>query len=133
MLVHNSHGTKIGSHAYEGWWVGFNTKSEGHQVYWPNWQSITLEQNIIFPPSNIYLPEKVNLKEELSGPTDLEREHAAESNTHTPSEPGLEGKTNSTEKRSILLLASMPTPPACPKCVTRSAQYICYNELTNLT
>ena len=46
--VHDKSGGKLSMRAKEGRWVGFDTESRGHRIYWPSKGSIMVEQSVTF-------------------------------------------------------------------------------------
>lgn len=46
----------LNSCAREGRWMGFDETSNGHQIYWPGKQSVTIERSVSFVPNEVYLP-----------------------------------------------------------------------------
>jgi hypothetical protein len=46
--VHDASGSKLDAHAWEGQWIGFDTESHGHRVYWPMKGTVSVERNIYF-------------------------------------------------------------------------------------
>ena len=54
--VHDADVSKIDSHARLGRWVGYDTQSRGHHVYWPDKRSVGVEQNVRFETGEVDLP-----------------------------------------------------------------------------
>jgi len=52
--VHNDKTGKVGMRAKEGHWVGYDENSNGHWIYWPDKQSVGIEQSVKF--SKTYMP-----------------------------------------------------------------------------
>ncbi|KZT68601.1 hypothetical protein DAEQUDRAFT_644385, partial [Daedalea quercina L-15889] len=46
--VHDTSTGKLGERAKAGRWVGFDSQSKGHRVYWPDGRRITVERNLRF-------------------------------------------------------------------------------------
>ena len=46
--VHDKTGSKLDGHTKEGCWVGFDEKSKGSRVYWPEKHTVTVECSITF-------------------------------------------------------------------------------------
>ena len=46
--VHDTSGGKLDPRAREGRWVGFDTDSNAHRIYWPEKRSITVERSVTF-------------------------------------------------------------------------------------
>ncbi len=46
--VHDANGTKLDARACEGHWLGFNTKSHAHRVYFSATRNVTTEHNMYF-------------------------------------------------------------------------------------
>ncbi|EGO00857.1 hypothetical protein SERLA73DRAFT_71824 [Serpula lacrymans var. lacrymans S7.3] len=44
VCVHNTSGSKLDSHILEGCWMGLDTESKGHHVYWPTKHSVSVER-----------------------------------------------------------------------------------------
>ena len=52
--VHTDKGNKLQVHGVEGRWVGFDDKStHAHCIYWPGKNSIIVEHNVTFVPTNV--------------------------------------------------------------------------------
>lgn len=107
ILVHDFMGPKIHAHAREGHWVGIGKESDGHCVYWPDHQSVTIKHNVYFPPTNVFLPGSTVLHEGLSDIMSLEGEHSSESNPYA-----LQGVTDGYRDIS----SDINTPPILPPC-----------------
>ena len=56
MWVHTSDGMKLDGRLKIGRWIGFEEISNGHQVYWPDKCSITVECSIKFANDNVIIP-----------------------------------------------------------------------------
>ena len=54
--VHDADASKIGAHACLGHWVGYDSQSRGHHVYWPDKRSVTVKQSIRFEMDEVDLP-----------------------------------------------------------------------------
>ena len=54
--VHVADASKIDSRARLGRWVGYDSQSRGHRVYWPDRRSVTVEQSVRFETSKVDLP-----------------------------------------------------------------------------
>ncbi|GBE84202.1 hypothetical protein SCP_0601800 [Sparassis crispa] len=54
--VHDTATGKMGERAKPGHWVGFDTQSKGHRVYWPDKRSVTVECNVRFGEPHAVLP-----------------------------------------------------------------------------
>src|ERR1700759_4052395 len=46
--VHDRSSGKLSVRAKEACWVGFDTNSKGHCVYWPRKHNVTVERSVIF-------------------------------------------------------------------------------------
>jgi hypothetical protein len=46
--VKNLTAGKLNAHANKGQFVGYNSKSKGYRIYWPEKWSITVERNVVF-------------------------------------------------------------------------------------
>ena len=44
---------KLDAHATKGHFVGYDSESEGYQIYWLNKRLITVERNVVFNPQDI--------------------------------------------------------------------------------
>ena len=44
---------KLNARARKGHFIGYDSKSKGYRIYWPDKQSITVEQNVVFNQSDI--------------------------------------------------------------------------------
>ena len=51
--VHTTEGTKLDSCSKVGKWVGFDEISNGHQIYWPDKCSVTIEHSVKFANGDI--------------------------------------------------------------------------------
>jgi hypothetical protein len=38
--------SKLEPHALEARWIGLDTDSNGHRIYWPSWRAITVKQSV---------------------------------------------------------------------------------------
>jgi len=54
--VHVVDASKIDSRAPLGRWVGYDSQSRGHCVYWPDRRSVTVERSVQFEMSEVDLP-----------------------------------------------------------------------------
>ena len=54
--VRTEGGSKLGGRVQEGRWLGFDEKSNGICVYWPEKQVVSVEQNVYFNKSNASVP-----------------------------------------------------------------------------
>ena len=60
LWVHTMEGTKLDGQSKAGKWVGFDEISNGHQIYWPDKQSVTVERSVKFANGDmIILPNPV--------------------------------------------------------------------------
>ena len=48
MWVHVADGTKLDARAWEGRWLGFDTESHAHRLYFPATRNVTTERNVYF-------------------------------------------------------------------------------------
>jgi hypothetical protein len=46
--VHDPTGSKLDPHAHKGHWISFDIESCGHQIYWPENKSVSVECSIYF-------------------------------------------------------------------------------------
>ena len=51
--------SKLDARAKKGRFVGYNSESRGHQIYWPDKWSITVGKNVIFNEDNVLNPNEV--------------------------------------------------------------------------
>ena len=54
--VHDADASKIGTRAHLGRWVGYDSQSRGHHVYWPDKRSVTVERSVRFETDEVDLP-----------------------------------------------------------------------------
>ena len=54
--VHDTSGTKLNMHARDGHWVGFDPKSDGHRIYFPDRGTIGVEWSIAFEQREVPVP-----------------------------------------------------------------------------
>ena len=52
---------KLDAHTKVGWFVGYNSESKGHRIYWPQKQSITVERNVVFNESNVTANDSIHI------------------------------------------------------------------------
>jgi hypothetical protein len=52
--VYETSSGKLGVRVCEGRWVGVDTSSNGHRIYWPEKRSVSVERNVTF--SHMHLP-----------------------------------------------------------------------------
>ena len=108
--VHNASGSKLDVRAWEGHWIGFDTESHGHHVYWPVKGTVSVEQNIYFGAGQqlegepLAMPTFSTLTEQPPAPAAPELPDPPS----TPEAPVL------TPPVSIPRRMRMPTPPAPP-------------------
>ncbi|CDO76235.1 hypothetical protein BN946_scf184644.g9 [Trametes cinnabarina] len=50
--VHSPGGSKLSPRADDARWVGFDTESDAHRIYWPKRRSVTVERSIFFPETD---------------------------------------------------------------------------------
>ena len=48
MWVHNTNGTKLDARAHKGRWLGFDSESHAHRVYFAATHNVTTERNVYF-------------------------------------------------------------------------------------
>jgi hypothetical protein len=46
--VHDTSGSKLDGHSHVGRWVGFDEVSNGHRIYWPDKQTVSIKCSIKF-------------------------------------------------------------------------------------
>ena len=68
--VHDMSGNKLDGRAVVGCWVGFDEDSSGHQIYFPEKQTVAIERSVKFDPTDvkIYLPQVVSTEGEWEKP-----------------------------------------------------------------
>ena len=54
--VHTAEATKLDGQSKLGKWVGFDEISNGHQIYWPNKCSVTIECSVKFANGDMIIP-----------------------------------------------------------------------------
>jgi hypothetical protein len=54
--VHNTSGSKLDGCSSVGRWVGFDEVSNGHRIYWPDKQTISVECSIKFDDDWVIVP-----------------------------------------------------------------------------
>ena len=80
--VHYTKDAKVGERARPGRWVGFDSESQGHRIYWPEAQSVSVERNVRFvAPTPVLLLDDEPL--ELEGEPE-ELDHLVDSSAHDP-------------------------------------------------
>jgi hypothetical protein len=64
--VHMPEGSKLDGRSVVGRWVGFNEESNGHRIYSPEKQTVSIQCSVKFNPGEIdvYLPCNVPLERE---------------------------------------------------------------------
>ena len=110
--VHNASGSKLNVCAWEGRWIGFNTESCRHCVYWPTKGTVSVEQNVYFRASQqlegepLAMPTFSTLNKQPPAPTP-----AAHDLPNPPStlEPPID-----VPPASVPRCAHTPAPPAPP-------------------
>jgi hypothetical protein len=65
--VHDASGSKLDGRSRVGHWVGFDEVSNGHRIYWPDKQSVSIERSIKFDDDWVMVPRTVTLEGELAG------------------------------------------------------------------
>ena len=43
---------KLDKHASKGHFIGYDSKSKGYQIYWPEKHSVSIEHNVAFNPED---------------------------------------------------------------------------------
>ena len=85
--VHTLEGTKLDGWSKIGKWIGFEETSNGHQIYWPNKRSVTIERSIKFSNGNkIFAP--ILVAKPIQGedePTNLQNNPEIKSDISSPS------------------------------------------------
>ena len=54
--AHDTSGTKLDMHVHDGHWVGFDPKSDGHHIYFPDCSTIGVEWSIAFKQREVPVP-----------------------------------------------------------------------------
>ena len=66
--VHDTSGTKLDMRrVHDGHWVGFNPKSDGHHIYFPDRGTIGVEQSIAFEQREVPVPPRVTASAPIKG------------------------------------------------------------------
>jgi hypothetical protein len=81
--VHDPTGSKLTLHAREGRWIGFDTESRGHRVYWLTNRSVSVERNVYFAAAARLEGENLDVPISNAAPN---KPHAAPSPA-TPASP----------------------------------------------
>ena len=76
--VHDANGTKLDARAHEGRWLGFDTESHAHRVYFAATRNVTTERNIYFSTAQQLEGERMTV-------LGTEREQRAAQSTPTTS------------------------------------------------
>ena len=116
--VHDTSSSKLDVHAWEGRWIGFDTESRGHCVYWPAKGTVSVEWNIYFGAGQ-------QLKgEPLAMPTFLTLTEQPPTPTPAPATPDLPNTPSIPDAPIPMPLVSIPRcmctpappapPPVCP-------------------
>ena len=63
--VHDTSSSKLDAWARDRHWVGFDTESDGHCLYWPDSRTVGVKRSVIFEKQDIFVPgNRVPLKGE---------------------------------------------------------------------
>ena len=98
---------KLDGQAKEGQWVGFDEESKGHQIYWAEKRSVTVERSVKFIPNEVSIGGNVPLEGEekldekdkdLNQAEDVERSIFEPENNEQP-----EIETPTTQKQPELI------------------------------
>lgn len=113
--VHDTSTGKLGERAKAACWVGFNSQSKGHRVWWPDTRHVTVEQNLCFTST----PATVQFEDD--GP-ELEEEGVklsyvklASTDPPEPSDATSESASESDAQDNALTELHMPPPPPKPE------------------
>ncbi|PIL37456.1 transcription factor [Ganoderma sinense ZZ0214-1] len=98
--VHDDSSGKVGVRAIAARWVGFDTQSKGHRVYWPERRTVTVERNVRFAAPNLPAP---------FADDDAELEEEEEANTEDADSDNIKPA----------LPAMTPSPPTAPPAASR--------------
>ena len=124
--VHDVDASKIGARTCLGHWVGYDSQSRGHCVYWPDKRSVTVEQSIRFETDEVDLPP-------AHGNVMFEGEGGVDGNCNTPSAENAPNNSNLGENpprppssRSDDRSVNMDTEAMSgrPQCTHNPSQYI---------
>ena len=128
--VHDKSGGKLSMRAKEGRWVGFDTESRGHRIYWPSKGSITVERSVTFeqPPTPVdddfvVVPGPADESRGSIGTSGLTGDDDEEDNNDADA-PKLQGESGQSEEEDEVLqnlvdgpfdpptIVDPPVPPA---------------------
>ncbi|SRR5216683_4667207 len=86
--MHDASGSKLNTWAWEGQWIGFDTKFHRHHIYWPMRGTVSVKWNVYFEAGQqlngepLAMPTFSTLNEQLPAPTP-----AAPDLPHSPNTP----------------------------------------------
>lgn len=101
--VHDASGSKLDARAREGCWLGFDTESRGHRIYWPTTKAVSVERNVYFATAarlegeQLDVPTSKTFESELPPPT---------ASTLPPALPPLPASAPSSQLSPLLSLSS---------------------------
>jgi hypothetical protein len=126
--VHNPSGSKLDVRACEGRWVGIDSQSsDGHRIYWPAAQSITVEQSVYF--DDVTVPLVVPFEGESEGTLDANKSTPAPETNKSPLTKREGDKTPFPPAEPTKHTRNKVPPPAPTLASTRSRREIrpsCY-------
>ena len=65
--IHDTTGMKLNMHACDSHWVGFDPKSDGHHIYFPNHETIGIERSVAFEQHKVSVPPCVMASAPIEG------------------------------------------------------------------
>ena len=95
VLVYNASNSRLGGHAKEGRWVGFDTESKSSCFYWPDKHTVSMECDTKFewdhilvqptkPPSDLTPAETTTQASDSESPSTVEAEVEPPTHDHRP-------------------------------------------------
>ena len=81
--VHDTSSGKLGVHANEGRWVGYDLNSDGYRVYWKDRRTVTVECNVVFSKGDLPRIEDLiveGITDEPEGESNEEKEVSLDCN-----------------------------------------------------
>ena len=115
--VHDTSGGKLDPHAREGRWVGFDTNSNAHRIYWPEKRSITVERSVTFAREDlpIFVNEELAEARGSIDAIDLTRDEPKVEETKEESDDESENEVFQELTESALESPVHNTPPPLPQ------------------
>ena len=113
--VHDEGNSKLEGHSRIGRWVGFDADStHAHRIYWPEKRTVSVERNIKFDETEVYIPS-LDTPPEGENDSDSDNQESVNRPVEIPSPSYAPVDTSTpTPKSETLVPASTHTPDPVP-------------------